>query len=661
MDNREVKIIINARDQASATIAKVSGSVKKLGNNATQFLGTALATGAKVAAVEIAALSFTMGDAIKRVDTLNNFPRVMSNMKISAKDARETIDDLSNKLKGLPTSLDVAALSVQRLTTKTEDVKKAKDIFLALNNAVIAGGAPMNLQANALEQFSQAFAKGKPDMMEWRSIMTAMPAQLTQLAIKMKQPSADALGEALRDGSVSMEDFAEAMVDLNIKGVDGYKNFAAQAKNSTAGIGTSLTNLKISTTRALANVLNTIGQSKISGALNNIAKGIDDAFKKAPELLKRVADAFKKASATVEPFLKPIKDFVNRNSDDFKKFLVLLIASFTVIVPLMSLLAVGVGALLSPFSLLAVAVAGLSYLFIKNREQITEIANRIGDYLYPKLQTLWATVKEDLIPVLKDLWKNVIQPMIPVIGVILVASIGFAIDALNLIVSAFSFLTQSILDGNPIIWGLIGVFGALKAAMAFNAVFNALKVGFTVLRLITIPNTMASLVAFRALAMSPMVMGALGIGAAVAAILYVHKKLNEFRNAFNQTQDNIRNASNSSSNALENLVRISKEGTPAQQARAKKAMNGMAASGGFAAGGFTGRGGTNEVAGVVHKGEYVVPKSQVDQSTGMPNTTQTVTIGTIVLGSGDAVKEMFRQLNQDGLLVGKGLAPGGNI
>lgn len=39
---------------------------------------------------------------------------------------------------------------------------------------------------------------------------------------------------------------------------------------------------------------------------------------------------------------------------------------------------------------------------------------------------------------------------------------------------------------------------------------------------------------------------------------------------------------------------------------------------GFATGGFTGHGAVDEVAGIVHKGEYVLPKSAVDQSTGMP-------------------------------------------
>lgn len=40
--------------------------------------------------------------------------------------------------------------------------------------------------------------------------------------------------------------------------------------------------------------------------------------------------------------------------------------------------------------------------------------------------------------------------------------------------------------------------------------------------------------------------------------------------------------------------------------------------GGFAEGGYTGRGGKYEPAGVVHKGEYVIPKKDVNQRTGLP-------------------------------------------
>lgn len=39
---------------------------------------------------------------------------------------------------------------------------------------------------------------------------------------------------------------------------------------------------------------------------------------------------------------------------------------------------------------------------------------------------------------------------------------------------------------------------------------------------------------------------------------------------------------------------------------------------GFATGGYTGQGNPNEIAGVVHKGEYVLPQDMVDQTTGTP-------------------------------------------
>lgn len=47
---------------------------------------------------------------------------------------------------------------------------------------------------------------------------------------------------------------------------------------------------------------------------------------------------------------------------------------------------------------------------------------------------------------------------------------------------------------------------------------------------------------------------------------------------------------------------------------------------GYAMGGYTGNGSKAEVAGVVHKGEYVLPQEMVDQSTGTPKLGQPVTI-----------------------------------
>lgn len=61
----------------------------------------------------------------------------------------------------------------------------------------------------------------------------------------------------------------------------------------------------------------------------------------------------------------------------------------------------------------------------------------------------------------------------------------------------------------------------------------------------------------------------------------------------------------------------------------------------FATGGYTGQGGVNEPAGIVHKGEYVLPQSQVDQSTGMPDFSK---IG----GGGDTISI---SLNMEGIMA----------
>lgn len=218
-----------------------------------------------------------MSGAISRLDTLNNYPRVMSNLGASNEDAIASVTRLSDKLLGLPTTMDTAVASIQRFTSSNNNVKASTEMFLALNNAILAGGAPMYLQANALEQLSQSYSKGKPDMMEWRSIMSVMPAQLKQTAQAMGFVSADALGEALRGGKINMNDFMLTLMKLNKTGYGSFKSFEEQARNSTGGVGTSIINVKTAIARGMADIMNVIGQSNIASFFQMIARAINSA------------------------------------------------------------------------------------------------------------------------------------------------------------------------------------------------------------------------------------------------------------------------------------------------------------------------------------------------------------------------------------------------
>ena len=256
---------VNSSVQASAAPMK---GLSVAGMAAATILGNAFS---KVVGI----ITENLGNAVERVDALNNFPKVMSNLGISAEESQKSIGFLSEKLRGLPTSLNDAALSVQRFTSANGNINASTHMFLALNNAILAGGASADIQKTALEQLSQSYAKGKPDMMEWRSAVTAMPAQLKQVAGAMGFVSADALGESLRDGKTSMNEFMSKIVELNQHGTAGFASFEEQARNSTGGIGTSLANLRNAITRAIGDILNVIGQANIAGFFNAISSAVN--------------------------------------------------------------------------------------------------------------------------------------------------------------------------------------------------------------------------------------------------------------------------------------------------------------------------------------------------------------------------------------------------
>ena len=206
---------------------------------------------------------------IERLDTMAVFPKIMANMGIAAEDSQLAISRVSEAIIGLPTALDDAARSVQRLTMSTGDIDRATDVFIAFNNALISGGAPVQLQASALEQFTQAVNKGKPDMLEWRTLMNAMPAQLSQIAASMGMTSAE-LGTGLRNAEIPMSDFLDAIVRLNDEGVNGFGSFSEQVKSMTGTVQVALANTRNRIEKFWQEIFEGVGQERIADAINNL-------------------------------------------------------------------------------------------------------------------------------------------------------------------------------------------------------------------------------------------------------------------------------------------------------------------------------------------------------------------------------------------------------
>ncbi|MGD1730379.1 hypothetical protein, partial [Klebsiella pneumoniae] len=93
---------------------KILGAFNPLTSKLNQMLGVGLAVKAVDKATSM--ITNSIDGSISRLDTLNNFEKVMSNMNISADQADIAKSKLVKGLNGLPTTLDDAVASVQRFT-----------------------------------------------------------------------------------------------------------------------------------------------------------------------------------------------------------------------------------------------------------------------------------------------------------------------------------------------------------------------------------------------------------------------------------------------------------------------------------------------------------------------------------------------------------------
>lgn len=317
------------------------------------------------------AVTRNMDSAIDRFDTLNNFPKVMSNLGIGTEESQKSIDKMSEALVGLPTTLDEGALAVQRLTSKNGDIKKSTDLFLAMNNAILAGGAPAQIQSTAIEQLSQAYAKGKPDMMEWRTLMTAMPAQLKQVATAMGYVDADSLGEALREGNVSMDEFMNTIVKLNSEGLPGFQNFEEQARNSTGGVRTAITNMNSRITQGVTAMIESVDKGLKDAKLGGIAKVFETIGNTVRDTLKGLAPYIVKTIS----FLVNLARWINENKTWLEAIIIPLIAfigTFSMIMKIISIVkgittaisVLNAVMLANPIVLIIAAIVALIAIFV---------------------------------------------------------------------------------------------------------------------------------------------------------------------------------------------------------------------------------------------------------------------------------------------------------
>ena len=471
-------------DNVDAKLEKVGDKAKKAGKKSgsnwgnawTHAAGDLISKGvSKVASL----ISRSMDSAISRMDTLNNFPRVMTSLGYSAEEADKSISQMDEGLSGLPTTLDGMTSDVQKLAASMGNLAdgevNATSVGLGLNDMFLAGGKGTAEASAAMEQYNQMLARGKVDMQSWNSLVNAAPGQMNQLAESLLgagKNQAD-LYQAMQNGTVSFDQLNAAIVKLDKEGGNGFASLHDQAVAATEGLGTQLQNIQTSWTKVVTDGLQgnyeAMGKhldqlvERIGSAVPALVKGVSGAISAIAQVLPSVI------STLLPTILQGISDIAMEVSNAIPMFVQMLVDATPLIIEgmiqmlnglvqaLPTILPALIQGLIDIIMAFAVALTRPDFLNMVIQAAITlflEIVKAIPKILVALIEAL-PQIIENLIAWLTD--PNTIGQLIDAAIQLFMALVMAVPQILGALIGAFGTLVGNLWNG---ITSLFGDFAA---------------------------------------------------------------------------------------------------------------------------------------------------------------------------------------------------------
>lgn len=284
--SKNVKGVSNSLDEVSGEASEAASDLKKA-KNETEGVGEeskkssnnikkfAAAIGLiAIASAAFGVLKSSMDAAISRFDTLNKFPKVLQALGVSADDSERAMSRLSDGIDGLPTKLDEISSTAQRMYTSFNDMDKATDSAIALNNALLGSGSSAVDAQRGTEQYLKALQTGKMEMDTWNTLQETMDIGLIKVAEAFEFTGKTAkqdLYQALKDNIITMDQFNDKLIEVGT----GTGIMAKLAKENSLGIATSIGNLRNAAARGMAGIIDSFNKLSKQATGKEIAENID--------------------------------------------------------------------------------------------------------------------------------------------------------------------------------------------------------------------------------------------------------------------------------------------------------------------------------------------------------------------------------------------------
>lgn len=375
--------------------------------------------------------------ASQRIDTMNNYPKVMELFGVSADEASESIKRIDESVQGLPTSLDQAVAGVQDLFTVTGDLGKSEAMFKSINDSamVFANGS-----TEAVDRFiygyKQALSAGKVSAQDFNQMNEAIPGLMSKVAESMGI-SYKKLKDGLSDGSISIDQFNAALQKLDTEGTGSMEALSKSAHTATGGIQTSIANARTALVRGVANIMKSVDKALepfggLTGVITKLGKVGEKVFSGLGQIIPVI----------IPPLLQIIQSIIPPLQNLLTQIMPVLTNLFQTLMP------VAIQILNTLIPPLMQIIQALLPPLIQIINSLLPLIKPIADLLNPIIKILMAIITP-LVQIISSILPPFIDLLSTILGVILpplTAAIDFFASVLSTKIQAAFGIVQPIFD-----------------------------------------------------------------------------------------------------------------------------------------------------------------------------------------------------------------------
>jgi tape measure domain-containing protein len=244
--------------KAQKEVGGVDNSTKKANVSISSLVKTIAGVAAAVGVFRV--LRSAVGRAFDRIDTMEQFDRVMVTMTGSADEAARVLDEVNDAVTGTSYGLDVGARAVQDFVTSSMDVDKATETMASWGDAVAFYGDNSDETFRTVtEAISRMVSRGSVQMEEMNRLTEAgVPAM--QIYADATGQSVEEVSEEMRKGAIDAGDFVDIMNDAMQNGTENFGAIEGAAKEAGASWAGSFANMQAATARGIISIVDSIDQ-----------------------------------------------------------------------------------------------------------------------------------------------------------------------------------------------------------------------------------------------------------------------------------------------------------------------------------------------------------------------------------------------------------------